>query len=166
MPFGSEALVAGPYTCTWNGTSLGIFQGDNDVPTIVHQHRAVPIDKTDKYGALKIDSLHHGMSFMFQGVLMEYAKALAVIYPFGTFGGNVGVIGKLKFSMCQALVLTAVAGTTAATAPATLTAGKTIAADDMVTQLMYGPQLRVVPIKLEMYPYDVGGGTVGFFVMT
>lgn len=164
--FNGEALVAGPYTCTWNGVAMGLFQGDSDVPTLSQQFRRQPVERSDRWGQTRVDSIHMGKAYQVMGVMMEYSKSLAIIDPFGTFGAALGTIGVFVYSLAKALVFTALAGTTAATAPATLTASKTIAADDLATQLAYGPQLRVVPIKLDVYPYDVGGGVFGFFTMT
>lgn len=169
MSIGGEALVTGPYTCTWNAVALGVFQGDNDVPTIAKQLRGRKIESSDYWGMTPMDEIHLGAAYFFYGVLMEYSKALPIIEPFTTtLGLEIGVIGVLKRSLSKALVLTAVAGTTAATAPASLTASKTILATDHETRLAFGPVLRTVPIKLDLFPYQTATGPnkYGFFTMT
>lgn len=166
MPVGGEQLIAGPYTCTWNGAPVGIFRGEEDVPTFVQQSRAQPVESTDRWGRTRIDSVHLGAAYFFQGVLMEYPKALPILWPFGVFGSVLGTIGVLKYQLSKPLVLTAVAGTTASNSPATATAGKTLISDDFDTRIFFGPTVRTVPIKLDVYPYDVGGGVYGFIAMT
>lgn len=166
MPVGGESVIAGPYTVTWNGAALGIFQGDEDVPTITKRDFERPINRTDKYGQTKIDAIHMGSAMWFQGVLLEYAKAIPAADPFGVFGGALGTIGLLKYSLGKALVLTAVAGTSASSTPATLTSNKTVQTADFDIGVRFGPQERVVPIKLDMYAYDVGAGVIGFKTQT
>ncbi len=166
MPVGSEGLIAGPYTVTWNSTSVGIFLGDENVPSIIVRNLEEPIANSDKYGKTKIDGIHMGQMWIFQGVLMEYSKGTPVVDPFGTFGSALGVIGVLRWTLAKALVLTAVSGTSAAATPATLTSNKTIQSADFDAKVTFGPQLRVVPIRLDMLPYDVGAGAVGFNVKT
>jgi hypothetical protein len=166
VPIGGEGVIAGPYTVTWNGTSVGVFLGDEDLPSIVKRDFERPIDNTDKYGRAKVDAIHLGSAMWFQGVLLEYAKGIPVADPFGTFGSALGTIGVLKYSLAKALVLTAVAGTSAATTPATITANKTIQSADFDIKQVYGPRERVVPVKLDMYAYDVGAGAIGFKTQT
>jgi hypothetical protein len=157
VPIGGESEIAGGYTVTWNSVALGIFQGEQDVPSIIRVPKSRPVNSTDRYGQSKIDSVHLGHDFMFEGVLMEYPKALPLLQMIETVWGRLGTIGALKFSAAQPLVLTAIAGTTASTAPATVTASKAVWSDDHPTRLFYGPQLRVVPVRLDLLPYLAGG---------
>lgn len=166
MPMLTEAIVAGPYTITYNSVALGIFEGDEGVPSIEQTQFEQPVNSTDRYGRTKIDAVWMGNQYVFQGILMEYAKALAALDPVGTFGSSIGSAGVLKQTLAKALVLTAVSGTSAATAPATLTANRAVPAADFNAKLAFGPQYRKAPIKLDLLPYDVGAGAVGFFVKT
>ena len=50
MPVGSEVLVDGQYTLTYNSVALGIMEGDSGIPTLEPTIHAQPIDKTDAYG--------------------------------------------------------------------------------------------------------------------
>ncbi len=49
---------------------------------------------------------------------------------------------------------------------ATLTASKAILAPGYNTQIIFGPTLRKVPIRLQLFPYDTGGGAVGWLTQT
>ncbi len=165
MPVGSEGIICGQYTVTYNGSSVGIFQGEAGYPSILYMPQSKPINRTDKYGFTKIDGIRMGEDYQFEGVLLEYLKGIVALHPYGTFGLQ-GVRGTLKWSLAKILVLTAIAGTTAAASPATLTANKAIVADGFQSKLLYGPTERVVPIKLDLLPYDTGGGVEGNFVQT
>ena len=50
MPVGSETLIDGQYTVTWNSTSLGIMKADDGIPTLEVNVKAQPIAGTDAYG--------------------------------------------------------------------------------------------------------------------
>jgi len=167
MPVGGESLIVGGYTITFDSLALGIFQGEEGYPAVRQRPKSKPIANTDRYAKTKIDSITHGVDYVFKGILEEYTKALAagVLWPFATFGKQ-GQVGLLKFLSAKVLILTAIAGTTAAASPATLTANKAVYADDHEPELIYAPDLRVVPIMLDLLPYDTGAGVVGSFVMT
>lgn len=166
MPVGGEQLVAGPYTCTWNGAPLGIFEGDDRVPTIQQTPRAQRVENTDRWGRIPIDSVHLGAVTVFMGTLMEYPKALPVLWPFGIWGADVGPVGVLKYTLARPLVLTAISGTTAGDSPATLTAAKAIIADDFDVTLKFGPTVRVVPIKMDLFIYETSPNKFGSHTMT
>lgn len=165
MPVGSEALAAGQYTVSYNGTSVGIFEGEQGYPSILFIPQSKPIDRTDAYARMKVDSLRLGEDYQFEGVLMEYAKGIAALFPYGVFGRQ-GVRGTLKWSLAAALVFTAIAGTSASATPATITASKAILADGFQSKLVYGPDIRVVPVKMDLLPYDGGGGVIQNFSQT
>ena len=63
----------------------------------------------------------------------------------------------LGTAKAQALVLTAVANTPAATSPATLTATKSIISPDNNFQLIFNSTLREVPLKWDVFLVDTGG---------
>src|SRR5437660_1779663 len=76
-----------------------------------------------------------------------------------------GVIGRLLYDLSQALVLTAITGTTASASPATLTAAKTILLPGFTPRLSYGPTLRKIPLRFRLFP-NVIGGNVGWYSLT
>jgi hypothetical protein len=157
MPAGSETLIAGQYTVTYNGTSCGIMEGDAGVPTIEATNHAEPVNNTDAYGKSMIDAIYQGGDHFASFQCMEYkAGSIAAFWPFGALG-VMGVIARLYYDMSSALVLTAVAGTPAANSPATLTASKSIIAPGFNGRLLYGPTLRKVPIRLALLPFSSTG---------
>lgn len=157
MPAGSETLIAGQYTCTYSGTAMGIMEGDSGVPTIENTNHGEPVNNTDAYGKSTIDGIYQGGDYFAQFMCMEYkAGSIAAFWPFGALG-VMGVIARLYYDMAAALVLTAVAGTPAATSPATLTATKSILAMGFNGRLLFGPTLRKVPIRLQLLPFTSSG---------
>lgn len=161
MPAGGEVLVDGQYTITWNGTSMGIFEGDAGLPTIGQTSFEEAVNSTDKYAKSRIDGIYQGADFFFQATAIEYKSgSIAAWWPYGAMG-VMGIIGRLRYDMSAALVLTAIAGTPAASSPATITSSHTILQASFPTQLLYGPTLRKLPIRQDMYPY-VSGSVVWF----
>jgi hypothetical protein len=71
--------------------------------------------------------------------------------------GVMGVIGRLRYDLSQALVLTAIAGTPAASSPATLTASQAILAANFPWKLLFGPTLRKFPLRMDLLPYTATG---------
>ena len=161
MPVGSETLIAGQYTVTYNSSSMGIMEGDAGVPTISQSAHEENINNTDKYGKSSIDGVYQGGDFFCSFTCMEYkASTIAAWWPYGSIGA-MGVIARLRYSLASALVLTAVAGTPAESSPASVTCNKAILAGGFNTQLLFGPLLRKLPIRLQLYPHS-NGGTVWF----
>lgn len=163
MPVGSESILVGSYTVTWNSVSLGIFVGEDGYPTIAQKALSRPVGPTSRYGRAKIDSIHLGFDYQWSAILMEAGKGMAALTMGYTFGEQ-GLTGALKYSLAQALVMTAVAGLTASASPATLTANKAILADDHQGKLVYGPTVRELALMLDLLPYILTGSTVGNFV--
>lgn len=154
MSFNSSVFAAGPYAVTFNSSSLGLFVGDLQAPTVEVQTKTQPIDNSDKYGRTTLGALHQGADAFFQGTFMEWNTAQkAALWPFGVLG-VVGTHGGDLYDLAQALVLTAQAGTPAATSgPATLTASKACLAPNFNTRFLFSSVLREVPIRLQLFPY-------------
>lgn len=166
MPAGGETLVCGSYTVTYGGVACGIMKGDAGVPTLEQTTKAVPVNKTDKYGDSLLDLVYTGTSWRAMFTCMEYkAGSLAALAPFATLG-LLGIIGRLHYNMASALVLTVVAGTPAAGSPSTITASKAILAPDFPSKLLFGPMVREVPISMNLLLVDTGGGAYGHFTTT
>jgi hypothetical protein len=166
MPVGSETLIAGGYTATWNSVALGVFEGDAGLPTVEHTASAEEIGNTSAYGKSVIDAVYQGANWFSAFTCIEYkAGPIAAFWPYSATLGVMGTIGVLLYSISQALVLTAIAGTSASATPATLTAAKAILQPGFTGRLNYGPTLRRVPLRFRLFPY-ITASTVVWFVQT
>jgi hypothetical protein len=163
VPVGSETLVCGPYTATYGGVALGIFEGDGGLPTLEQQYAAEPVANTSAWGKVPIDDVYQGPTPSYAFTCLEYkAGPLAAFWPYHATLGRLGTIGVLMYSLASALVFTAVAGTSAAASPATQTLSKTVLMPGFSSRLVYGPTLRKVPLRFRVYPYDSGGNAIFF----
>lgn len=150
-------FIAGAYTMTWNSVALGIQRGEQESPSLEFQAFMEEIRNTDAYGRMLLDGIYLGGDYTFSCFCKEYkAGPIAAMWPFGTFG-VAGVIGRLMTDLAQSLVLTSVTGTPAVATPASLTATKTLLAPNFPVKLLYGPTLREVPLRLNLYPIDSSG---------
>jgi hypothetical protein len=164
---GGETIIDGQYTVTLAATTLGIMKADDGVPTLEPNIKAQPIAGTDAYGDTTIDAVWRGADWYCSMICMEYrAGVLTALWPFSATMGRLGVIGRLFYDMSSALVLTAVAGTPAATSPASLTASKAIIAPGFSNRLTFGPLVRTVPLRFLLLPYIVSSTNVQPFVLT
>lgn len=142
------------------------MEGDGGLPTLEGVNKQEPIGRTDAYGDTTIDTIYKGGDWFASMTCMEYkAGPIAALWPFGTLG-LMGVIGRLGYGISTALVLTAIAGTPAASSPASLTATRAILAPGFNTRLLFGPKLRTVPLRFQLLPYLVGGTSPGWFSTT
>lgn len=163
MPVGSETLIAGAYTATFNSVALGVFEGDSGVPTLEHTMASEPVGNTSAYGKTVIDEIFQGANLFIAMTCIEYkAGPLAAFWPYHATLGRMGTIGRLLYDLSSALVLTSTAGTPAATSPATLTASKAILAPGFTPRIVFGPTLRKVPLRFRCFPYDSAGATIFF----
>lgn len=167
MAVGGEVLISGPYAATWNGVALGLTEGEGGLPTLTTMAKSKPVNSSNLYGATKIESVHLGADMTLEMILLEYLKGIAALWPFGTWGA-LGAVGTFKSALAKPLVLTAVAGTPASASPATWTASMAVISDDHQGKIRYGPEVRTVPLKFDLYPYARAGNAanLGFFVET
>lgn len=158
-----NTFVAGPFTATYNSADPGYTQ---DGFTLSFIPKGLPIDRTDIYADTTIDIVYRGADFFMSFVLRQYqANSVLAFWPWGSFGGAVPTIGKLFSATALALVLTAVAGTTAkdinigsgAAGAGTFTANKAIIAENSDVSFTLGPVNRDVPVRMRLLPYDSGG---------
>lgn len=153
--------IAGPYNGAYNSQTVGLTEGGMQVRFRPEKQL---VNKSHLYGDTILDSIYTGMNAMLTFRCIEFAKAIAygMAWPFGAQNsGNVpvqGYLGKVGMmdvgsNLTKAMILTAVAGTTAAAAPASLTASKSILAENADIDYMLAPVQRTVPIALRLYPY-------------
>lgn len=148
----------GPYQVTFNGTSVGLMEGP------IREQRniiALPIYAT-VWGRHVIDYIMQGGGVFVVMVLKEWnAGSKAAIWPYHASQGNYPVVGELLNPYFKALVLTALAGTPAATeGPVTRTYALSALLPGHNTDITFGPGERNVPLVLGVLPQqsasDVG----------
>lgn len=79
---------------------------------------------------------------------------LGAIFPWNTTFGTQSTIARLASNLAMSMVLTAVAGTPAASSPASLTAPRTIIEPGFNIGLLFNSKLRQVPVRFVNLPND------------
>lgn len=156
-------VVAGNYTNTYNSTSLGQVEDGFRLRWQLAKQNVM----SDSYGDTVIDSVLRGANVFLLFTGIEYTAASAAMWPIGALG-LIGQVGRMVegSSLSKATVLTAVSGTTAASAPASLTASKTFLSENAQTEILMANRARTVPIELRLYPYDTASSAFGWFTTT
>jgi hypothetical protein len=162
-------FIAGPYTATYNSKALGqAAQGF----TLSHEYFKRLITG-DAGGDTPQDAIYRGRAQFLEMELIEAISAgiADMIDPYaGTLGTPLtrGAIGTLDVGYsgytgkAKQVVLTAVAGSSAGTSgPASVTLPLCILAEGYPVRILYGPDLRSIPVRLRSYPNsDAVFGTV------
>lgn len=161
-----DTLVAGAYTTTYNAVSVGVTRQGFELSQMVKQEL---IDETDAYGLSTIDWVYRGGDVFLQWTGRSYkAGSYAPFWPWGALGvmaTTAAPIGRLASAVAQATVMTAVANTPAAAAPATLTGSLSLLAPNYEGKLLYDSRLRDVPVRLQLLP-SLNAGTLTWFSQT
>lgn len=160
-----ETLVAGRYTNTYNAVDTGITR---DGYTLDQGLSAEVIDETDAFGGSVIDYVYRGGNVFLSFVSKAYkAGSITPFWPWATALGTLlttaAPLGRLASALAAADVLTAVANTPAAAAPASLTANLAILAPNSSASLLFNSKVREVPVRLQCLPFDATGGTFKWF---
>lgn len=146
------SFIAGGYTATWNGLAVGQTA---DGYRLTHQVFKRLITG-DTYAETPQDAVYRGAEASLAMRLIEYnAAAIETMkWPYNGTKWTIGTVGTIDVgsSLVKSLVLTAVAGTTAATVPATFTASKSILHENFPIEILFAPDLREVPMRLRLYP--------------
>ena len=148
-------IIAGPYTGTYNSQAVGFtiegFRWGQEM-------LAEMIDKTDLFAKTIIDSIYQGMNARISYKSRVYdANNVAPISPWGALGvvyTAAAPIARSARAVAKAFVLTAVAATPAAAAPASLTANLSLLANGTNTELLFDSSAREIPVSLQLYPYE------------
>jgi hypothetical protein len=154
-------FVAGGYTATWNGLTLGqAAQGYR----LSHQFFK-RIITGDSMAESPQDAVYRGAEMHIQMNLIEYMEQgiASIMWPYGNYL-TMGAVGRLDVQTInntpsvKALVLTAITGTPAKTAlsPAELTLPKCILAEGFPVELLMAPDLKEVPLRMRIYPSEAG----------
>lgn len=170
-------VVAGAYLSAYNGIGItgegfaragstpGLGFMDDNGYEIEQQTHGEMVDRTDLYGQSLMDWVHQGGSVFMTFACMTFQRAVNAIknvfYPWAQFGvlkDDARPIGRLASNVAQILLLSAVAGTPAATSgPLAITAYKAILPPGSNLRLMYATRVRKVPCRLALLPYAPSG---------
>lgn len=153
--------IAGAYTAAWNSNSVG--KADSGIRLIARNHQ-IPV-RSDYYGDSLLDLIYRGQDVSVMLTSQEYSSGIAAgAWPWDSTFGMTGTHGTMACGSGKALplVLTAVAGTTAASTPASLTGSRAILQEGHTLELLYANQLRQVPLAWNLLPYTDGGNPLWF----
>lgn len=143
------SAIAGPYSVTYGGSDLGIFE---DAPAVDYTPLADDVTGDNLGGTIQ-DGVYRGVQIAtFAVILQEFsaAGAAAAFWPFSATLYDIGTVGRLLRTLASPLVLTAIAGTTAV--PATLTCDLAVLAPGVPVSMMYGSRLRNIPMRMYCLP--------------
>jgi hypothetical protein len=146
---------------------VGITESGYEIQT---ESSAEMVNQTDAYGDSVIDAVYRGGNWFIQFTSKAYkAGSITPFWPWGSLGvllTTAAPLGRLASDVAAATVLTAVANTPAAAAPATLTASKSILAPNSPARLLFDSRVRNVPVRLQLLPYVITTGTYGWLTTT
>jgi len=117
--------------------------------------------QSDLYGKSDIEGVYQGAQMAISMTLKEWGlNQRAVLWPYGTSDfGQMGIVGRLLTNMCGTIVLTAVAGTPAASAGGGLhiiTLPFCILAPDTEVGILLGNEQRDISVVFKVFPYFDG----------
>lgn len=153
--------VSGPYTATWNGSTLGTQNDDGFVLQGTYQGQEV--NQSDAYGMTLVEAIWRGLNWKmrFRGLEFNKAGMLNAIQAFGasgavttTFTPTLQSIGDRFTKFAQSLVLTAILGAYPPTMPATLTALSAIVAPQSNVEYLMTSKVREAPFEMALLPYS------------
>lgn len=146
-------FISGGYTATLGAASLGQIQSGYNIDHQIFKR----LITGDDYADTPVEGVNRGMAVFISMVLLEYnaAAAASAMWPYGsaylTFDQKVGKLD-VASSLVSSLILTAVSGPPAATAPATITLARSILAEGSNVSLLFAPDLRTIPLRMRVYP--------------
>lgn len=164
MAFANANFAAGPYTMTYDGTTVGLLNSDG----IRHFQRGKrKLITVNQHGQTPVDGIEQGVEAFLQLTFKEWnAKTRLAMWPWSATLGQLGTVGVLTTSLTKAIVLTAVAGTPAASiGPATITYPYATLAEENDVGFLMACDERDIPILFRLLP-DYNSGTPRFFVTT
>ena len=148
------AYISGPATCTYKSVDVGEIR---DGFRLIQTQAGVPVTGDDYADSVQ-ELIYRGGNCFMVFTLNEFSTTLNVLTNYGACG-LIGQVGRqaIQSSLAGALVLTAVAGTPAASTPATLTATNAIMAEDFDIELLFDSRLREVPVRMRLLPFSSTG---------
>jgi hypothetical protein len=161
-----DTFIAGRYSGTYNSVDVGIT---DDGYELEQTSSADMIDSSDAYGDSILDWVYRGGNVSLGFTSKAYkAGAITPFWPWGAMGVMLTAaapLSRLASDVAKSMVLTAVANTPAAAAPATRTGSLSILSPNSPAKLLYNSKLRQVPIQLSLLP-SLSSGTVTWFTQT
>lgn len=147
----------GPYEVIWNGNSIGMMEGSVRAG---QQVIGLPV-RASLYGQTILDYILQGGFYSIALVMKEWnANAKAAQWQFGSTPGIVNEAGLLFNPLYKQMVLTALAGTPAATeGPATRTYPLCGLLPGHNLDITMGPEERNVPVVFGVLPEPESGGS-------
>lgn len=150
------SFVAGRYTATWNALAVGVTA---DGFRLNHKFFERLITG-DNFAEAPQDAVYRGaeMFIGFTPIAYDSAALPTIMWPYAATLYDMGVIGRTAVgsAIAKSLILTAVAGTPAAAAPATATFLTSKLAEGFPVEILYAPDLREVPLRLRIFPNSSG----------
>lgn len=147
-----DTFVAGAYSGTWNGTSVGLVSEGYRMD----QNTEAEEITGDYYGRSVIEGVAQGGNVFIEYECLAYkAGSLAPFFPFGNLG-EMAAPGVLYSDLAKTVVLTSTTGTPAVSSPASLTGSKAMLAAGHNAQLLFASRLRRLPIRQRLLPYISG----------
>ncbi len=154
-----EQIIAGHYTGTYNAVGLGYTKEGWAIHWTSHAEK---IDQTDAYGRTLIELIYQGGDISIITEARVYKAGTTV--PFWPWASTIGGIwsaaapmGVRGTDVAKALVLTSVAATPAAGAPATATGSLAILSPENDQALILSSVARSVPLKWDLLPTETTG---------
>ena len=158
------APIAGAYTATHNIKAAGAValaytrQGYN----LNFTQRGERLEETDIYGLSLIDIVYRGGNLTIDTICKVYSAITRdSLFPWTATFGRVWAaatpIAQLASTSPDVLILTAVANTPAAAAPATLTANSVKLSPDNNLSIVFSSVIREVPLRWDVLAIDTTG---------
>lgn len=139
-----------------NAVDIGTFEGSLRENRTMHAQDV----RAGRFGDTVLDGVYRGANVFQIVVIKEWTEIIRdAIWPFDEELGNTGIHGRMLTDIAGSLVLTAIAGTTAAVqGPVTRTYPLAILSPEHNTELIFGAEERNIPIVFRCYPNISSGG--------
>lgn len=160
--------VSGPYTGTYNGSTIGILSDDGY--KITGSWQSQEINETDAYGMTLIDWIHRGHNWRCVMRGQNWGTGLlTALQTFGKVAGqpfspaltNIGNDALNGFT--ASMILTATLANPPTT-PLSLTALQAAVSPNNSTELLFTSKLRELPVEMAFLPYSFTSGGVSYIV--
>lgn len=165
------AFVAGAYTSTYapGGSGGGAMGLTKEGYRLRWSYDTDDINQTDGYGSTTIEMFLHGLNMWIGGIWMEWnANVVGAANPWGEYTNtgvshlSLGIVARAATTVGGTMVLTTVAGTPAASSPATMTIPVAIQDKGFNVEYLLGPTHREVPFLYRIMPTTVSSRTQFF----